>query len=162
MWAPVLRDGVFILRNVATGELLSSSPRGYVDTLPESSREDSACHWRLLDAITKEQVRILYDSGLSIMPPELAGQTVAAQPVPMPLELQTGVASQDMRSAMLDSFAQEQDTIREMLLQGCKAMIVAPRTIAGWRNGRVKRVAIQADDDVEFKYRPHDSWDPCA
>ncbi|KZV69411.1 hypothetical protein PENSPDRAFT_753385 [Peniophora sp. CONT] len=163
-WAPVARDGFFIFRNVATGNLLaaSRSQQGYVDTLPDIEREDPACHWRLLDATTREHVRVLYDSALTIMPPELAGQATAApQQTPVPLELRTGVASQEIRVAMLDSFAQEHDTIRAMLLEGCKALIVAPRMIAGWKNGRVKRVAIQASDDEDFKYRPHDAFDPC-
>ncbi|VDB91352.1 unnamed protein product [Peniophora sp. CBMAI 1063] len=164
MWAPVLRDGAFILRNIATGALLASSrsEQGVVDTLPDTEREDPACHWRLLDATTSEQVRVLYDSGLSIMPPELAGRLPVVQPVPQPLELRTVTAPEKMRVAMLDSFAQEHGLIREMLLEGYKALIVTPRTIAGWKNGRVRKVAIQADDDADFKYRAHDNFDPCV
>ncbi|KZV61575.1 hypothetical protein PENSPDRAFT_658810 [Peniophora sp. CONT] len=161
-WAPVARDGVFIFRNVASGALLASSrsQKGYVDTLPASARDDSACHWRLLDATTNEHIRILYDSGLSILPSEFSGTSTTSLPNPMPLELHTGTASPEMRLAMLNSFAQEHDTIRAMLLEGYKALIVAPRMIAGWKDGKVKRFEVR-DEDAEFKHRAHVSLDPC-
>ena len=162
MWAPVARDGVFILRNVASNSLLaaSRSRRGYVDTMPATARDDAACHWRLLDATTNAHIRVLYDSGLTIMPPELCGTPSTPLSAPMPLELKTGTASPEMRMAMLNSFAQEHDTIRALLLEGYKALIVAPRMIAGWRDGKVKKVVVR-DEDAEFRYRPHVSLDPC-
>ncbi|KZV62644.1 hypothetical protein PENSPDRAFT_739249 [Peniophora sp. CONT] len=161
-WAPVARDGVFIFRNVASGALLaaSRSRRGYVDTLPATAREDSACHWRILDATTNEHIRILYDSGLSLIPPELSGTPSSSPPIPMPLELRTGTATPEIRLAMLNSFAQEHDTIRAMLLEGYKALIVAPRMIAGWRDGKVRRVEVR-DEEAEFRYRGHGSLEPC-
>ncbi|KZV59446.1 hypothetical protein PENSPDRAFT_695130 [Peniophora sp. CONT] len=163
MWAPISRDGVFIFRNVASGALLaaSGSQQGYVDTLPASARDDPACHWRLLDPTKNERIPILYDSGLSILPTELSGITPVAPPLPMALELRTGTAPPETRLAMLKSLAQEHDTIRAMLLEGYKALVVAPRMISGWKDGQVKRVEVGKDEDAMFKYRAHVSLHPC-
>ncbi|KZV61573.1 hypothetical protein PENSPDRAFT_693292 [Peniophora sp. CONT] len=163
MWAPVARDGVFIFRNVESGALLaaSGSQQRYVDTVPASARGDPVCHWRLLDATNKEHIRVLCDSGLSVMPPELSGSAPVAPPPPIAPELRTGTASPETRLAMLDSFAQEHDAIRNMLLDGYKALIVAPRMITGWRDGKMKRVEVGKDEDAEFQYRAHVSLHPC-
>ncbi|KZV61571.1 hypothetical protein PENSPDRAFT_658805 [Peniophora sp. CONT] len=163
MWAPISRDGTFIFRNVASGALLAASglQQGYVDTVPASARDDPACHWRLLDPTNNEHIPILYDSGLSIVPTELSGIAPAAPPPPMALELRTGIASPETRLAMLDSFAQEHDTIRAMLLEGYKALIIAPRMISGWRDGKMKRVEVGKDEDAMFKYRAQVSLHPC-
>ncbi|VDC03278.1 unnamed protein product [Peniophora sp. CBMAI 1063] len=170
MWAPAARDGHFILRNVASNALLaaSRSRRGYVDTMPASARADAACHWRLLDASTNAHVRVLYDSGLSILPSELASPSPSpssssgslSNSMPMPLELRTGLASPETRLAMLNSFAQEHDTVRAMLLEGFRALIVAPRMVCGWRDGVVKRVVVR-DEEAEFGYRGGRSMNPC-
>ncbi|KZV61569.1 hypothetical protein PENSPDRAFT_759333 [Peniophora sp. CONT] len=163
MWAPISRDGVFVFRNAASGALLaaSGSQQDYLDTAPATARDDPACHWRLLDPVTNEPIPVLYDSGLSILPTELSGITPAAPPPPMALELRTGTAPPETRLAMLDSFAQEHDTIRAMLLEGYKALVVAPRMISGWKDGQVKRVEVGKDEDAMFKYRAHVSLHPC-
>ena len=117
MWAPVARDGVFILRNVASNSLLAASAtrQDHIDTMPATARDDSACHWRLLDTTTSAHIRVFYDSGLTIMPSELGGAPSATLSAPMPLELKTGTASPEMRAAMVQSFAQEHDAIRSLL-----------------------------------------------
>lgn len=129
--------------------------------MPASALDDPACHWRLLDALTKEHIRVLYDSALSVMPPELVGRTSSVPPVPPhPLVVYTGIATSEMRLAMLKSFEQEHETIRDLLQEGYKALIVAPRLITGWRDGRVKKVAVW-DDKSEFSEHGRINFEPC-
>lgn len=141
---------------------------GSVDTLPLSARDDTACHWRLIDATTNEHIRILCDSALSLLPPELAGNTrrdttpSARASIYNSLSLWTGDASAEMQRAFLSSFKREHATIHAMLQEGYKAIVYAPRVITGWREEEVKTVWI-ADDDEEVRKRLWENeFDACS
>lgn len=131
-----------------------------MDTIPATARDDPACHWRLLDAVTRDVVNVLYDSALSVMPPELTGSPPSLSPPPEPLTLNVGIGSPEMQRSMIDSFEQEHEAIRALLQEDYKALIVIPRKIIGWRNGREKKVAI-ANDGAEFGDRRGISFEAC-
>ncbi|VDC06398.1 unnamed protein product [Peniophora sp. CBMAI 1063] len=159
-WTAHARDGAFILRNAETNMLLAARS-GAVDVLPRSARDDPACHWRLIDAQTNEHVRILCDSTLTVVPSELAGPAPdLSEHYAKPLVMRTVPAPLKMQNALVDSFGREHATIRAMLEEGYSAIVCAPRTIAGWRNGETKTVKIE-DDDVEFKWVSADIQ-PCS
>lgn len=130
--------------------------------MPISARDDPACHWRLIDPSNKEQVRVIYDSSFSVMPPELVGQPTLPPPQPSraPLTLNAGTASPDMFLGMMRSYEQEHKVIRDLLQEGCKALVVAPRMISGWRDGLVRRVAVW-DDEAEFSERKFITIEGC-
>ncbi|KZV59979.1 hypothetical protein PENSPDRAFT_373044 [Peniophora sp. CONT] len=66
-----------------------------------------------------------------------------------------------MQHALLSSFRREHATIRAMLQEGYKAIVYAPRVIAGWREGEVKTVWI-VDDDAEFKWNWDNRFEACT
>ncbi|VDC06400.1 unnamed protein product [Peniophora sp. CBMAI 1063] len=160
-WTATARDGAFIFRNNLTDDLLAARA-GTVDTLPLSARNDPTCHWRLIDSTTREHVRVLYDSVLSLPPPELAGPLSSETPraATTALFLRTGNASPEMQLTYSNSFRREHETIRTMLLEGYKAIVYAPRTIMAWREGDIKKVEM-VDDDAEFKWSWED-FEPCS
>ncbi|VDC06399.1 unnamed protein product [Peniophora sp. CBMAI 1063] len=161
-WIAIPRDGAFLLKNNITDALLAARS-GVVDTLSLSARDNPACHWRLIDATTNEHIRILYDSALSIVPPELAGPSRAPSqhlPVSTSPTLRTGDASPELGRALLNNFKREHATIRTMLEEGYQGIVYAPRVISGWRKGEVRSVRIE-DDDSEFKWSSK-KFEPCS
>ncbi|VDC06397.1 unnamed protein product [Peniophora sp. CBMAI 1063] len=160
LWIPIARDGAFILRNSKTNELLAARDNT-VHTLPLGAHVNTACHWRLIDAMTREHIRVWYDSALSIVPPEVAGpRTHAAQVASRLPLLQTMPVSLEAQLALLNSFHREHEIIRTMLEEGYKAIVYAPRVIAGWREVEVRTVRVE-DEDAAFKWSQR-GLQPCA
>jgi hypothetical protein len=164
-WAPIVRDGAFMFRNRASGRLLCHTRGGkMVDTLPVDLRDDSACHWRIIDATTGEICRVLYDSTLSILPPELMGSSVDSfaplSPMPPQLTLQTANATQVMYTQFKAGLSREHEMILDMLRNGYTALVVVPRLISGWQLGQVCKLSV-ASEDVELGIRENQTMDPC-
>lgn len=132
-----------------------------MNTIPAQSRDDPACHWRLVDAVTREPVTVLYDSALSVIPPELTGPPLLSPPLPESLTLNVEIASPEIQLLMMNSFEQDHEAIRALLQEDYKALIVMPRKIVGWRNGRVKNVVITSDG-AEFGDRRGVGFEACT
>lgn len=132
---PFVGDGVFRFINVGSETLLAASRTQpeVVDTIPFAERKDDSCHWHLLDAKTRERVRVLYDSGLSIMPLEISG--TPPSPPSQSSALRTGTASTETRLAMLKSVRHEHKHMRAVLLDESQVLVAAPKSIQGWGDG---------------------------
>ena len=143
---PSRNGGAFVFANRASGKLLAQSQMaGPLAMLPVSEAESNTCHWRLVDATSSEVCRVLYDSGLTIAPPELAGPPQVAMPVPV-TGMQEVLRVKSATGAMQRQFAEwvrhEHEVIREMLRDGCTSLVVAPQLVRGWKGENVHEVSI--------------------
>jgi hypothetical protein len=164
-WYPAPRDGAFVFQSEDTGRLLAAAANGgKVDTTEARRGAEAASAWRLVDPDTGSAYRILCDSTLTILPPELAG------PLPAPDgetrgggALQTAMASLDMHAEFVAGLQNEHELVREMLGAGYDALVVMPGVIAGWRKGWVNKT-ITLEDETVFrtrKWRGKDDFWPC-
>lgn len=168
MWKPIPRDGAFTFKNVATGRLLCQSRVSpLVDTAPETAIDNPSCQWRLVDAVSGKPFSILYDSTEVILPPEYvssAPETPALLKSPQRLELRVEVAAPEIATRFLDTLKHDHRTIREMLKSGHTSLIVFPRYIIGWRDGRLTHVRSQ-EEELAFglpHFRGKSSFNGCS
>lgn len=153
MWKAIPRDGVFSFKNFATNRLLCQSRvTRLVDTAPMTAFGNPACKWKLFDSSSGEVSQVLYDSTLSILPPDISGpppEPTATQESTQRLTLRTEPASAEHRRKFLDGLKYEHDLMHEMLNSGYTSLVVAPLVVAGWRKGKVSQVKI-ADEESSF------------
>jgi len=174
-WVAIPRDGVFLFRNCHSGKLLCQSNKMVVDTMVSEplSMENPICQWRLVDSETGELCHVLYDSALTILPPDIAGPTpVQKLPAPAPspgLTLRTTPATDEMHLNFFNSLQPSHEMIRYLLKSGCSALVVAPGVLTAWRLGSVSRIKLSsepAEYDVDTLVNGHPSrrnrkLDPC-
>jgi len=170
-WEPIPSDGFFLFQNYVSKQFLCQSSSNAVAVAPATAHDNPACHWRLLDPATGAPCSILYDPALSTMPAALAGTRappahtgIASRPrtpLQQSLTLHTTPASAQMRHQLAAALAREHAAVAEMLAAGCAAVVVAPRVVAGFRDGAVHKVSV-VPDDAESRMRPHHTFVPCA
>lgn len=153
MWKVLPRDGAFTFKNFATGRLLCQA-RGVevIDTDSLTAFNRPSCQWRLVDASSGETCRVLYDSMLSVVPPELAGtppKPIAVQESIRRLTLRTENASPELVQGFIHGFEYQHDLIREMLKIGYTSLVVAPLKVIGWREGRISSMETM-DEESSF------------
>ena len=146
-------SGAFVFANRASGKLLAQAGMaGPLAMAPQSEASNDTCHWRLIDAATGEVCRVLYDSGLTIVPPELAGTPQAAMPTPTTNAqrvLRTKCATGTMQRQFVEGLKHEHETIREMLRAGYTSLVVAPQLVRGWKGGKVHEVSVAVRDEED-------------
>lgn len=173
-WKVIPRDGAFVFRNFATRQLLSQSMTSS-DVIPTSatSLDNPACQWKLVDAISFSPCRVLYDSTLSIMPPELgvpvsetASTRLQGSPaVPPPqLVLKTESASPILHHQFFAGVKHDHELIREMLKSGYTSLMIAPQLVRGWKNGRVHDVTVREGETALrlWKLKGRGNFDLCV
>ena len=168
-WKVVPRDGAFVFRNLGSGQLLAQSKTEVV-AIPAKSLDDPACQWRLVDAKTGNLCRVLYDSTLSIMPPELGGPltmpdpgfSVSSIPGAEPV-IRTELAPPDLHRQFFDGLKHGHELVREMLKSGYASLVVAPQLVRGWKNGRVHDIVVREEETVLrlWKLKGKDGFDRC-
>ena len=144
---PSRNGGAFVFANRASGKLLAQARTASpLAMLPASEAEDDTCHWRLIDATSGEVCRVLYDSKLTIAPPELAGPSQAAVPVPGATDAQKVLRTKSATSPMQTQFAEglkrEHEVIRQMLRDGYTSLVVAPQLVRGCKGENVHEVSV--------------------
>lgn len=155
MWKVVPRDGCFVFRNQATGAFLAQDgtrPDAQVVAAPPTAAESKRCQWRLVDAATGEVCRVLYESTMSIVPPELSGAAIpSSMSIPTPdaqRTLRPEAVSAALREQFLEHLRNDHDAMRDMLSMGYTALVVAPQLVRGGRNGRVHDMALREEEAV--------------
>jgi hypothetical protein len=169
-WIPIPRDGVFVFKNYATNRILCGTPQLVVDTMPEGLIRKPACHWRLVDPQTEKACSVLYDSALSIVPPELAGPALRPPPPSTPSEpgltLQITAATGEIDRNFNNGLRADHEMIRFLLKSGSSAVVLAPRVITGWLMGRVATVLLSGAEEEEdgggqYAAKKNRSMDEC-
>ncbi|KAI0035008.1 hypothetical protein K488DRAFT_68738 [Vararia minispora EC-137] len=164
-WIVIPQDGVFLLRNRGSGHLLSASSRAPVDTVltTREALSNPACQWRLIDAVSGETCRVVYDSTLSILPPELSGSSSSrpdhissVQRSPGELLLHTSCATEAMQADFIDGLQVEHELLRNLFRSGCSTVVVAPRVMTWWHSGRVSRMRLSSEPEYDGD-APHTS-----
>ena len=150
MWNVIPRDGAFVFWNFGTGKILCQrSATGPLDFAPATETNNSCCQWRLIDADTGKICPVLYDSTLSIMPPELGGQVAAPLPIPTAQpEFRTEPAPLDLHTQLFDQIKHEHELIHDLFAMGYKSLVIMPQRIRGWRNGRVHDTVVRDEESV--------------
>ncbi|KAI0035009.1 hypothetical protein K488DRAFT_44306 [Vararia minispora EC-137] len=165
-WVVSPRDGVFLFRNHATRRYLCAGSDSNVDAQPLDANNPS-CHWQLIDAVTGDVWRVLYDPELTILPSEISSSTSQSPLPPSPLQpgltLRVGYATEQMHADLAKTLLMEHDMLRYLLRSGYNAIVLAPRVMVGWHMGRISRVKL-SDDEAEYADRLENrsrSLDPC-
>ena len=153
-WIVIPRDGAFVFRNFGSGKLLYGSDVGGPVVGTSATDIDSpACQWRLIDVTTEEVCPVLYDSTLSVVPPELGGAPPASAssmglPSPQRLFARTEAAPLSLQRQFFDQLEYEHEAVREMLKGGYTSLLVAPQLIRGCKAGRVRDVILRDESAV--------------
>ena len=163
MWKVVPRDGAFTFRNLYSNQILGQSlATGEVVPRAAASTGDPTCQWKLVDVATGEPCRVLYDSTLSILPPELLSTAPSSTPARgQSLEvvsgsepvLRTALASPVLCQRFLDTLEHDHELIRQMLRSGYTSLVVAPQLVRGWKDGRVHNMSVQEEEVLRL-------WEP--
>lgn len=151
---PAHAPGAFIFANRASGLLLCQAQMtGPLAMAPAKDARNGACQWRLVDAANGELCRVLYDSSLTIVPPDLAGPPQAAMPTPatgVQKFLRTKSISNDVQRQFVENLRYEHEVIRDMLFKtGYTSLVVAPQLIRGWKDGKIHEVSVVVRDEED-------------
>lgn len=161
--------GAFAFRSVSGGTLLGSTrgEEAVLHPMPVEKIDDTACHWRLVDARTSEAVPMVYDTRLAVLPPDLASDKAPSDLGEDEESLVPPVRAEEpsarIHATFAASFAGEHKLVQEMLALGYESLVVAPGTVYGWRDGGMRAVSTLAEDTALTvqRWRGKDSYEPC-
>ena len=158
MWSVVPRDGSFVFRNFASGQLLCQSGVGsQVDCTSSANIDSPFCQWRIIDAYSGEPCPVLYDSMLSAVPPELSGEppvSLLERGPTQSLTVRAEAAPPLLQHQLSEHLQHQHQVVRDMLRSGYTSLVVVPQLIRGWKDGRVHDMTIRDEGTVLQTWKP--------